>query len=144
MQCFVVDLAHAVIISGIFCLLNFVIKVHHCWDFLKFINLFFHLKKIQLLINCDIHARKDTRSPGPHHECHLQFNYKINSTKQKLRRTKKGVINLWFEFIVWKRIWYQNFHAILNTELCIAQIFKWTTKEKLLNSDQNLCKISYF
>ena len=34
--------------------------------------------------------RKDTRSPGPQHECHLQFNCKSNSIKQKLSRRKKG------------------------------------------------------
>ena len=34
-------------------------------------------------------ARKDTRSPGPHHECHLHFNYKLIQREQKLSRTKK-------------------------------------------------------
>ena len=34
-------------------------------------------------------ARKDTRSPGPHHECHLHFNYKLIQREQKLSRTKR-------------------------------------------------------
>ena len=32
-------------------------------------------------------ARKDTRSPGPHHECHLHFNYKLIQREQELSRT---------------------------------------------------------
>ena len=34
-------------------------------------------------------ARKDTRSPGPHHECHLHFNYKLIQREQKLSRKKR-------------------------------------------------------
>ena len=35
-------------------------------------------KKTTTILTVTSMARKDTRSPGPHHECHLQFNYKFN------------------------------------------------------------------
>ena len=35
-------------------------------------------------------ARKDTWSPGPHHECHLQFTEKLPHQKTNLSGKKKG------------------------------------------------------
>ena len=50
------------------------------------------LKKTAISLTVTFMAKKDRRSPGPHHECHLQFSYKIDLTKQELRRTKNGVL----------------------------------------------------
>ena len=48
-------------------------------------------KKSTTILTVTFMARKDTRSPGPHHECHLQFNYKFNEKNtQKFSRMKKG------------------------------------------------------
>ena len=44
-------------------------------------------------------ARKDIRSPGPHHECYLQFNRMLPQQKEKHKwqEIKKGVLLLYID-----------------------------------------------